>query len=324
MMARGAQRAPGRMNLWPDLSQPTTVAKVKKSFRETCKSVETCYSSSSVKQERFADNNVEREVTRMSESNLAVAETTEDGMHEWLPNKPADKYSDDEIKALDIYKSLRSFSGRVVKDPQVLSTTRDMIAQMWKGAQQQALRDEILPVFAAALARGIEVGEAITIYPDGSYCPAKGTGDRFKLGDYAKLIGKGPFLHTVKQARTATKNGTYSLFIEEALPGSQKPFSARLVQKNGNKSAPVIVFPPADPEAPKETAERKEVASMSQMMKASDLQSPLTPGVVFRLKDVLEPAGKVSEDDEDDVEDEDEPEAPRARSRAHAALDDED
>lgn len=265
----------------------------------------------------------------MSESNTATVAETDDGVSDWLPNKPADKYLDDEIKALDIYRALRSFSGRVVKDAQVLSATREMIGQMWKGAQQQALKDEVLAVFAAAAEKGIEVGEAITICPDGSYSLAKNTGDRFKLGDYAKLIGRGPFTHTVKQARTAAKNGDYLLFIEEPLTGSNKPFSARLEQKNGNKSAPIIRFPAADQENPVETAEYKEVTAMSQMMKASDLQSPLTPGVVFKLKDVLEPStGKVAEDDaaedEDDVEDEEETPPARPKSRAHAALDDED
>lgn len=262
----------------------------------------------------------------MSESNNSAVADATDNPAQWSPTRPADKYTDDEIRGLDLFRQLRSFLSTLPEDV-VISSSREMIEKLWKTKQSQVLADPIKALFAAAVEKGIELPEAITIMRDGSYQAAKMTGDRFKLADYAKLIGKGPFTHEVKQARTASKNGKYLLYIEEPRPGSNKPFSARLVQQNGNKSAPVIQFPPADPDNPKTTATLVEVKAMSNMLKASDLQSPLTPGVIFKLKDHLD--GKVSDDtssddDEDEDEDEEENNTRPAKSKAHAALDDED
>jgi hypothetical protein len=260
----------------------------------------------------------------------------------FVPTKPADKYSDEEIRELEGYKLTKQFYSHL-REEQRISLTRDALRMQWNEVRASALNDEGLSIFNVARERGLIKDDAVSLVltlvkgdDDTLRCiyevPSKKAGrrKRFLPEDYAGLIGR-EFRKEVKNSRKkhSERNGVYRVRIEAPYESddasawwSEKfkdvPFSATLIQEpvNGDK-LPSIVFPP-DPSRKSEDAianddDLIEVLNMTAMMGASRLKHPQSPAVYFKLDEV-----SVEESDDDNVAE------AKTESRVHEALDDDD
>jgi len=146
---------------------------------------------------------------------------------------------------------------------------------------------------------------------------------RFSHDDYARLIGRGDdaakqqemldlfckesgqttlkpifvggFLMSKTEMRHSEKNGIYEFVLEPGDPNNAltSKFVAKLYQYTFDlKQHPVISYPPASGDKINLVVDSntREVASMSQMLKASAVKGAMTPAVAFGLAQHLEKA----------------------------------
>lgn len=273
----------------------------------------------------------------------------------WEPPCSVEDATDEQLKASPIYERVRNIGGIVLPDESALPIVKEMWAKAQEALEQERYSDSILALFALLDTNDVEhdgeiIIRRVAVNEDdedsdhiGRYkVPRKkGSRSRFKLSDYAKLVGYGDdresdtgklsehggFVLKKTAMKNAERNGVYELCFDEGDPQNEvcPDFTARLYQRTDDgASHAVITFPPASGDKKKLVQDDKifEVTSMSQMMKQSVLQHPQSPGVVFDLADKLKAIEEAENGTDDDAPET--PEANEGESQAAALLDEDD
>jgi len=226
-------------------------------------------------------------------------------LNDWEPVKPADDYSDDEIRLLPFFKGLHA-----TLPAMALPLSRNAIAIAWAEKQAKSPRRKAVDALFVILAAENMNDDRYVVGKDGSVTPLRPAGraakpveegGRCSGKDYAKFIGKGNN-HAAQQhggfvrevsGRSLARSGIIELVIGPPLPGSNVPYSAKLYQRPvAGAEAPVISYPPVNPDNLVSNQKIVEVRSISHMMRKSFVQTNQTPIVYFNLRDILKGSPK--------------------------------
>jgi len=254
------------------------------------------------------------------------ANTDEEDL-DWLPEKPADQYTDDEVMELDCFLQLKdSKQGRSASNDLLISITRSFLSDAWKGAQDDVADEAARSILDDLRERGL-IAENISrvevyIDPDTEQgvikASKKAKGKRFSEDDYVSLINR-QFTRQVTNARerTSYRNGRYVLSVLAGHEGSEKGYVLKLEQfPDDEAKVPVIYCPPRDVSNPVKGVDRVEVANPSKVMAASLIGITATPASWFKLREAMD----TSEDDGNEMPDD----SDRPASNVHEVLDDDE
>ena len=257
------------------------------------------------------------------------ANTDEEEFEEWLPERPADQYSDEEVMELDCFLQLKdSRQGRSASNELLISITRSFLTDAWKGAQDDVADEAARSILNDLRERGLIGADIhrVEVYIDADTDQGKikgskkAKGKRFSEEDYISLVGR-KFTRTVTNARerTSYRNGRYVLSVLAGHEGAEKGYVLKLEQfPDDEAKVPVIFCPPRDVANPVKGEDSVEVANPSKVMAASLIGITATPASWFKLREAMEANkdedAKASTDDESD----------RPASNVHEVLDDEE
>lgn len=222
---------------------------------------------------------------------------------EWIPNKKGDQYTDEEIRELSLYSEISILYSRL-RSPEsvILQMCRDYITELYNSGRDFALSDRLGEILDEFGVTGENRQKGLLIYEkDGinrfkigvSHSTKRSykTGRRFTKTCYEKFIGEKFTVHFSPRSKNLAAKGSYHLLIQKGDPKNKLSPNVRLIlqQELDNKQkAPIIVFPPANPEAPVINSEIHEVTRISVMLKVSHMDMIYTPAMRFKLHKELE------------------------------------
>ena len=280
---------------------------------------------------QFFHNSAEkigRPVVANPKTQAQPANTDEEEYDEWLPERPADQYSDEEVMELDCFLQLKdSRQGRSASNELLISITRSFLSDAWKGAQDDVADEAARSILDDLRERGLIGADIhrVEVYIDADTDQGKikgskkAKGKRFSEEDYISLVGR-KFTRTVTNARerTSYRNGRYVLSVLAGHEGAEKGYVLKLEQfPDDEAKVPVIFCPPRDVANPVKGEDSVEVANPSKVMAASLIGITATPASWFKLREAME----ANKDEEAKAKDD---ESDRPASNVHEVLDDEE
>lgn len=200
----------------------------------------------------------------------------------YTPTKPAKAHTDDEVRQAPDFQTLRGLMPEVVSDEKVLDLARDAIEARWVTIRDSR-RDELVSEFVERMLECDPELEKvnrieITREEDGiSVEFRKARAPRWTEETYAENLGT--FTKEYRSERHPEASGEYKLVIAGGRNENEK-VSMELTEPSGR----VLAFPPANAEAPVDNAERKEVTSISRLLRDSSHRTTLSVWQYFNLK----------------------------------------
>lgn len=192
----------------------------------------------------------------------------------WIPDRTAGQYTDDEVKKTPIFQDISTVSPGM-SDNTLIAITRQCIAAKYEALQKQSHQNLMDKVFTLLNQHGV-TGDKIVLNRDKQTAKAPTT--RWGPKQYQEIIGQS-FTRFLKSP-ISSRNGTYTLYIEEPWPDHQVPFRARLVDPHGFETR----YPPRSNLGElQRTDTYQEVSRMTNLTQKSLAQHPHSPAVFFKL-----------------------------------------
>ena len=190
----------------------------------------------------------------------------------WKPDKPADKYTADDIKKNPMFKAQQAIDPDAT-EAEVIEMCRTNIARMWKRESVEALKVAVKEVFSK-LPNTVKVA---TIHRNGKLIIGGNTVEvdggpvvaRFSAKDWAALVVDGKpkkFVYTKSGSRDASRDGKYVLHVEKPIDGVSKKFSVRLIEPDGTERRC-----PINPKANK-TQKKTQYKNLNELKAATGLK----------------------------------------------------
>lgn len=262
-----------------------------------------------------------RESEDWEEMNKLRAHCLEGGKDHWVPTGPEDTYSDEQLKATPLYAKMKealTTGGTALPESTILMVSRDAVNEMWPAymASRQAELQHVEGAWALTFPevctrchatlekRCTTESGGHRSYPHKArtntdyHPPDEGRPRRFTHDCYALCrdydAGHGPGIFRIQKTgmKRSSKNGTYEFRILPGYAGNAITESIRVelhqLAEDGRK-LPVIMYPPqsGDKRNLVSTEDIHEVASMSKVMRESELNGVQTPAIVFDLVNVV-------------------------------------
>ncbi len=198
------------------------------------------------------------------------------------PTKPAAAHSDDEVREGPDFRTLRSSMPEMISDETVLGLARQVIETRWNTIRDSRL-DEVVGDFVEQLLicdPELEKVDRIVITKNEDGVSVEFKKERApRWTEQTYLQHAGAFTKEYRSERHPDASGNYTLRIAAGRNEDEKVFM-ELEEPSGR----VLAFPPRNAESPVDNAQRKEVSSISRLLRDSTHKTTLSVWQYFGLK----------------------------------------